>query len=76
MVMILDLNMWKNQFFYVPKNYGQYTGKLKILLIYKEDNKYLREEWVYVSLSAFRTEFQVHLGFLAQTILDAFLQNK
>ncbi|CAL1267183.1 unnamed protein product [Larinioides sclopetarius] len=25
-VMILDLNMWKNQIFYIPNEYGQYTG--------------------------------------------------
>ncbi|XP_071040319.1 transmembrane protein 117 isoform X2 [Parasteatoda tepidariorum] len=25
-VMILDLNMWKNQIFYIPVEYGQYTG--------------------------------------------------
>lgn len=25
-VMILDLNMWKNQIFYQPEAYGQYTG--------------------------------------------------
>ncbi|GFX14752.1 transmembrane protein 117 [Trichonephila clavipes] len=25
-VMILDLNMWKNQIFYIPSEYGQYTG--------------------------------------------------
>lgn len=25
-VMILDLNMWKNQIFYIPAEYGQYTG--------------------------------------------------
>ena len=24
--MICDLNMWKNQIFYNPANYGQYTG--------------------------------------------------
>lgn len=24
--MILDLNMWKNQIFYIPAEYGQYTG--------------------------------------------------
>ncbi|XP_037087622.1 transmembrane protein 117-like [Pollicipes pollicipes] len=29
MVMILDLNMWKNQFVYVPKNYGQYTDQYR-----------------------------------------------
>ena len=26
-VMIFDLNMWKNQMFYKPENYGQYIGK-------------------------------------------------
>jgi len=26
MVMILDLNMWKNQLFYAPQDYGQYIG--------------------------------------------------
>lgn len=26
MVMILDMNMWKNQIFYTPYDYGQYTG--------------------------------------------------
>ena len=26
--MIFDLNMWKNQIFYQPKYYGQYTGVL------------------------------------------------
>eukprot|EP00794_Sanderia_malayensis_P012796 gene12796-14109_t len=26
LVMILDLNMWKNQIFYKPYNYGQYVG--------------------------------------------------
>ena len=26
MVMILDLNMWKNQIFYKPYDFGQYTG--------------------------------------------------
>lgn len=26
MVMLLDLNMWKNQIFYNPYDYGQYTG--------------------------------------------------
>lgn len=25
-VMLLDLNMWKNQIFYQPDDYGQYTG--------------------------------------------------
>ncbi|KAH6935191.1 hypothetical protein HPB50_004379 [Hyalomma asiaticum] len=25
-VMLLDLNMWKNQIFYQPEDYGQYTG--------------------------------------------------
>ena len=25
LVMLFDLNMWKNQIFYQPKNYGQYT---------------------------------------------------
>ncbi|CAN8004262.1 unnamed protein product [Ixodes pacificus] len=25
-VMLLDLNMWKNQIFYYPPDYGQYTG--------------------------------------------------
>ncbi|KAK8771223.1 hypothetical protein V5799_025531 [Amblyomma americanum] len=25
-VMLLDLNMWKNQIFYQPADYGQYTG--------------------------------------------------
>lgn len=25
-VMLLDLNMWKNQIFYFPPDYGQYTG--------------------------------------------------
>ncbi len=25
-VLILDLNMWKNQIFYSPFEYGQYTG--------------------------------------------------
>ena len=24
--MLLDLNMWKNQIFYNPKDFGQYTG--------------------------------------------------
>ena len=28
MVMILDLNMWKNQIFYSPGPYGQYIGVL------------------------------------------------
>jgi len=27
MVMILDLNMWKNQIFYKPIDFGQYTGE-------------------------------------------------
>lgn len=27
LVMIFDLNMWKNQIFYFPEYYGQYTGK-------------------------------------------------
>ncbi|XP_069704325.1 uncharacterized protein [Periplaneta americana] len=26
LVMLLDLNMWKNQIFYNPKDFGQYTG--------------------------------------------------
>ena len=26
LVMILDMNMWKNQIFYTPYDYGQYTG--------------------------------------------------
>ena len=26
LVMIFDLNMWKNQIFYYPEAYGQYTG--------------------------------------------------
>ncbi|XP_049860353.1 transmembrane protein 117-like isoform X3 [Schistocerca gregaria] len=26
LVMLLDLNMWKNQIFYDPKDFGQYTG--------------------------------------------------
>nr|CAD7259492.1 unnamed protein product [Timema shepardi] len=26
MVMLLDLNMWKNQIFYDPRDFGQYTG--------------------------------------------------
>lgn len=26
LVMIFDLNMWKNQIFYYPDYYGQYTG--------------------------------------------------
>ena len=26
-VMLLDLNMWKNQIFYTPLSYGQYTGE-------------------------------------------------
>ena len=30
-VMIFDLNMWKNQMFYKPENYGQYIGKVKCL---------------------------------------------
>jgi hypothetical protein len=28
LVMIFDLNMWKNQIFYYPEKYGQYIGKL------------------------------------------------
>ena len=31
LVMILDLNMWKNQIFYKPENYGQYIGKIEHL---------------------------------------------
>ena len=27
LVMIFDLNMWKNQIFYYPEKYGQYIGK-------------------------------------------------
>nr|CAD7592207.1 unnamed protein product [Timema genevievae] len=27
MVMLLDLNMWKNQIFYDPRDFGQYTGQ-------------------------------------------------
>ena len=30
LVMIFDLNMWKNQIFYYPAKYGQYIGKLKL----------------------------------------------
>jgi hypothetical protein len=30
-VMILDLNMWKNQFFYQPEDYGQYIGKFNVI---------------------------------------------
>ena len=29
-VMIFDLNMWKNQMFYKPENYGQYIGKVNL----------------------------------------------
>ena len=28
LVMIFDLNMWKNQIFYYPEKYGQYIGEL------------------------------------------------
>ena len=28
LVMIFDLNMWKNQIFYYPEKYGQYIGKI------------------------------------------------
>ena len=27
LVMIFDLNMWKNQIFYYPEKYGQYIGE-------------------------------------------------
>ena len=37
LVLILDLNMWKNQILYKPEYYGQYTGKKNSLLI---DMKY------------------------------------
>ena len=33
LVLILDLNMWKNQILYKPEYYGQYTGKNKSVLI-------------------------------------------
>ena len=33
LVLILDLNMWKNQILYKPEYYGQYTGKNKYVII-------------------------------------------
>ena len=33
LVLILDLNMWKNQILYKPEYYGQYTGKKNSVLI-------------------------------------------
>lgn len=37
MVMLLDLNMWKNQIFYSPYEYGQYTNvKGKIITVKDE----------------------------------------
>lgn len=29
--MIFDLNMWKNQIFYYPEAYGQYTGEFNFI---------------------------------------------
>jgi hypothetical protein len=40
--MLLDLNMWKNQIFYNPKDFGQYTGiglsSYNIYLLYHCEN--------------------------------------
>ena len=41
LVLILDLNMWKNQILYKPEYYGQYTGKKNSVLI---DMKYMHNE--------------------------------
>ena len=38
LVMIFDLNMWKNQIFYYPEKYGQYIGKKPAL----ERDRYFR----------------------------------
>ena len=37
MVMILDLNMWKNQIFYAPYEYGQYTNEKGKIFTVKDE---------------------------------------
>ena len=49
LVMIFDLNMWKNQIFYYPEKYGQYIGKCYLQL----KKKWLCQANFYSCLSLF-----------------------
>ncbi|KAF2365207.1 TMEM117 protein [Trinorchestia longiramus] len=56
MVMIFDLNMWKNQLFYIPEDYGQYIDPVSHKVYIVEDDAVLATgnrslwSWEYRSL--------------------------
>lgn len=55
LVMIFDLNMWKNQIFYYPQKYGQYIGKQ--LLWYAMFRVLITQPFSYGASSLYRNKW-------------------
>ncbi|XP_077423768.1 transmembrane protein 117 isoform X2 [Vanacampus margaritifer] len=71
LVMILDLNMWKNQIFYKPYEYGQYVGPgEKIFSVEKADalRKFNRSMLTY-EWRATNVDPKTNLSYMAQDLL-------
>ena len=65
LVMIFDLNMWKNQIFYYPEKYGQYIGEFSnIFCMFLNPNTFypiwIPRVLIYYTWETFRNKLKKH----------------
>ena len=64
--MLFDLNMWKNQIFYRPQNYGQYTdAQYRVWTVTNETVLALDEPYLWSEEARAQINMQTKLPFMA-----------